>query len=280
MFAQVSPAQSGVDGDEVFLLLVSAALCFVSVVRWRGMLQLAKTCRANRTMRLALALTPPVCLLLMLVALRSWADREVRTMVFYQVLLLLLGGAWLGGATLLFHWLGVSLRDDVVQRRNSAAAVAWGGGMLGVTLAYAGSNIGAGSHLEQNVFCAVLATAGLAAVWLITELAGKITAVVTIDRDLASGVRFGGLLVAAGLILGRAVAGDWHSIRHTMADFWRQGWFALVLACIAGMLERLWRPTPQFPTRPWRTHGGGPAVAYLLCAVAWVVLLGRWEVTR
>jgi hypothetical protein len=53
------------------------------------------------------------------------------------------------------------------------------------------------------------------------------------ERDLASGLRLCGLLVANGLILGRAVAGNWHSEAATIHDLIHDGWAASLLSAAA-----------------------------------------------
>ncbi len=92
------------------------------------------------------------------------------------------------------------------------------------------------------------------ALWAMVEFATEMAESICVDRDLAAGVRLGGFLIAIGLILGRAVAGDWVSTQATLGDFLRQGWPALMLVPAAVTAERRARPTPQTPAQPvlWR----------------------------
>ncbi len=52
-------------------------------------------------------------------------------------------------------------------------------------------------------------------------MGGKVSVSIVEERDLASGIRTGGLFIAVGLVLGRAVAGDWVSESATLRDFFR-----------------------------------------------------------
>jgi len=74
---------------------------------------------------------------------------------------------------------------------------------------------------------------------------------VTIDRDRGLAIRAALLLAASGLVLGRAVAGDWVSAWATVFDFGQGAWPVLVLAVTETVVARL-RPraqaeTPVFP---------------------------------
>lgn len=42
---------------------------------------------------------------------------------------------------------------------------------------------------------------------------------ITVGRDLYCGIRYGAYLLASGLILGRASAGDWTSLYMTIVEF-------------------------------------------------------------
>jgi len=90
-------------------------------------------------------------------------------------------------------------------------------------------------------------------------------------------LRLAGLLLAEGLILGRAIAGDWRSASATITDFAHDGWPAVILGLIAIVLERVLRPTSRNPRPIWTTHGLVPALAYLLVGLMWIARLGWWE---
>ena len=99
--------------------------------------------------------------LLLLFVLVTAASEDVRTVIEYLFMYSVLGLAWLRLAEPFFAFAGVSVRDDVVERGNSAATIALSGAFLAVMLCFAGGNIGNGPGWWVVVFSAALATAGL-----------------------------------------------------------------------------------------------------------------------
>ena len=87
-------------------------------------------------------------------------------------------------------------------------------------------------------------------------------------------IRLAGLLIAWGLVLGRAVAGDWESIRATIFDFKMQGWPSLVLLVIAIFLEFRLRPSRKNLSPSVPKAGIVPAFIYVLAASLWFARLG------
>lgn len=180
-------------------------------------------------------------------------------------------------AGLVMRLLGVSVRDDAVERRNPATAVVACGALVGVTLCFAGGNIGPGPTVWTTFGPAAMATGALLLLWLVVELASGVSDSVAIDRDLASGVRLGAMLVACGLVLGRAVAGRWESAGEMFDDFIREGWPAAALAFAAAAVHVMLAPTSYVPRWPVVPAGLMPAALYLAASVAWVVELGWWK---
>jgi hypothetical protein len=216
-------------------------------------------------------------LVLIAVALHKWGAAEIRADGGEVFFLTLAGAVLLMIATRVFPWLGVSVRDDVFDQRNEAALAAICGAEMSVTIIYAGGSVGEGPSYLDNFFCAVLGTASLAILWLLLEIGGKICRSITEDRDLASGIRACGFLVAAGLLLGRALAGDWNSVSATVHDFIHDGWPALPLCAGAMVIERFARPSRLQPFPAWRDFGLLPALLYLALAAGWLFHLGPWE---
>jgi hypothetical protein len=206
--------------------------------------------------------------------LLRYSAPDVRHAPQYLLLYLLLGLAWLRMSEFGFAYIGLSLRDDLIERRNMAALPAVSGALAGITLCYAGGNIGSGLGWWVVVFSGALATASLGAIWLLLDETTGVLDLVTIDRDPAAGVRVGGLLAASGLILGRAVAGDWHSVQATVEDFARIGWVVLPLAGAALFIERLAKPTVARPRPSVVAAGALPALVYLLFAAAYILAIG------
>ena len=97
----------------------------------------------------------------------------------------------------------------------------------------------------------------------------------TIDRDVASGIRLAGFLAGAGLVLGYAGAGDWRSIDATLADFIRHGWPAAWLAVGAAAAQWVLRPTPSTPRPPVMRHGVMPAAILLFAAIVGIYIVQR-----
>lgn len=221
-----------------------------------------------------LAATIVGCSTLLLYVLASWASRDVRTAIEYLFMYSVLGLAWLRLAEFSFAYAGVSARDDVVERGNTAATIALSGALIAVTLCFAGGNIGDGPGWRVVVFSAALATGSLLAAWQLVAALTSVTDAVTIDRDPAAGMRLAAFLVACGLILGRAVAGDWHSTDKTVEDFLRVLPFAGILVVLAIVIELIGRPTPNRPRQPFVTHGIGLAAVYVMAALISLSYLG------
>jgi hypothetical protein len=146
-----------------------------------------------------------------------------------------------------------------------------------VAIIYAGGSAGEGPSVWDNYFSAALGTAGLLLLWIVLELGAKVSVSIAEERDLASGLRMCGFLLATGLMLGRAVAGDWHSVADTIHDFFHDGWPAAVLCALALPIERFAKPSRRCPFPPWPSHGLAPALLYLALGAAWLWHLGAWE---
>jgi hypothetical protein len=216
----------------------------------------------------ALTVTISVCALGILVILKTLASFDVVEAPEYQFMYGVLGLAWLRLAALFFAVAGLSLRDDLVERRNGAAIPAFAGAFLGLTCCYAGGNIGDGPGWWVVVFSAGIATAGLFIVWLLLAQFSTVLDAIAIDRDPAAGLRLGAVLAATGLVLGRAVAGDWYSIGDTLADAAVTLPDVGILLATALVIERVARPTPQRPRAPLFLFGIVPAVLYVAIAAA------------
>lgn len=216
-------------------------------------------------------------LALIAVALHFWGAAEVRDNFGIVVLLTCVGGVWLIFATKLFAWLGVSCRDDMIERNNRAALVALCGAVMSAATIYAGGSLGEGPSYSNNFFSAGLGTAGWLALWLALEIGGDISTSIAEERDLASGIRLCGFLLAEALVVARAVAGDWHSASGTVHDFIADGWPALVLCAFALTIEQFVRPSPKRPFPAWPAFGLIPALFYLALAIGWLWHMGAWE---
>jgi uncharacterized membrane protein YjfL (UPF0719 family) len=209
-----------------------------------------------------------------LVILRLLSSEDVRNNSLYLLFYLLMGATWLGIAVLIVPFWGLSARDDAIERQNPAASISISGALLGVTLCFAGGNIGNGPGWWTVVYSAFLSTSAWFLLWLFLELFTTISESITIDRDRASGWRLASFLVALGLVLGWAVAGDWQSFAATTIDFAIFGWSAIVLTAVALMVEMVCQPTAKRPILPVGTHGLIPSIFYLGSAILCICLWG------
>jgi len=254
-------------GDEVFVLIASALVALVSWGIWYVKPALVRTVGRRPAGRWLLQLTPLAAAATLWFVLRQASAHDVRDDPKYLMFYLVLGAAWVG---VCIRWLavtGVSTRDDVVERANQSAAIVVAGAMLGITLSYAGGNIGNGPGWWVVVFSAGLSTLALFAAWMLLELLSGISETVTVDRDVSAGLRLAGFLIAAGLILGRSVAGDWVSAEATLRDFAIMAWPVVVLVAAAAVVERIARPTPDSPRPAIVPHGLMPALVYIVLAI-------------
>ncbi len=262
--------------DETFALIVSLAFAAILWGLWG--LDLLRVARrpGGGGERLWLVAAPVGAVALLAAVLARFSASDVRDDPVYFGFYLVMGIAWAGLGLRALAWLGLGARDDVLERGNRAAAVALAGALLGITLCFAGGNIGDGPGWWVVVFCALLATGALFFLWIVLHRLTAVADAVTIDRDAASGVRAAGFFLSAGLILGRSVAGDWEGAGPTLQDFAAQGWPVAFLLVLAVVLERLLRPSAEAPVRPVLTHGVVPALLYLGLGAVAVQAAGPW----
>lgn len=259
------------DGDELFALFSCGAIALSSGVRWYGAVLRVRFFINRWQQRLVLALFPIVCLIPLQVVLKFWAAREVREGPEYDLLFLAGGAASLAFITFAIRLVGLSARDDALEARNPAAVTAVCGAWLGTTLCYTGANIGEGPTIWTTFAPAALAIGTLMVLWFFLELFTGVSESIAVDRDAASGLRLGGFLVAAGLILARAVAGNWVSWDETVHDFIFRAWPAMLLLLISIVLQRLWKPTPARPGPPVGICGVLPCAAFIAIAILDVI---------
>jgi uncharacterized membrane protein YjfL (UPF0719 family) len=228
-------------------------------------------------LKLIMGLCAAACLAGIAAALQLWGAIEVRSNPGAILGLTFIGALWILLVSKIFPWLGLSFEYDIIDGRNTSAAIAFSGAVLAAAILYAGGSLGEGPSYLENFFSAGLGTVTWLTFWLLLEISAGMSVSITEERDLGSGVRMSGFLVAAALILGRALAGNWESVSATLRDFFHDGWPALALLVVAWIIERLAKPSRSRPFPPWEIFGGVPATLNLAFAVAWVWHLGRWE---
>jgi uncharacterized membrane protein YjfL (UPF0719 family) len=262
-------------GDEVLMLIVSGLLGLFGWKVWGGGLFLALQPR-NLLPRFLAWVSPLLSGSLMLLILRRWASHDVRSDSTYLFFYMVMWFGWTGIMNRLLQYTDLNCRDDALERGNAAAAFSVSGALIGVTLAFAGGNIGDGPGWWVVVFCAGLSTGALIVLWIIGSSISRVADAITIDRDVAAGWRVLGFFVGGGLIVGRSVAGDWHSAGQTVSDFLNGAWPILLLWVVAVVLDILCRPTPQKPARNIFLYGIIPFTFYLAFGIGVVAMQGSW----
>jgi hypothetical protein len=143
-------------------------------------------------------------------------------------------------------------------------------------IVYACANFGEGDSIWTTIGPALLATILILALWAVHQMLSGATDAITLDRDLASGVRFTGMALGTSLVIGRAVAGDYVSALATVRDLFVQGWPAVPLVLLSVLIQVRLRPTKERPQPNAITRGLIPAFAYLAFGLG-VLGFGSWS---
>lgn len=263
--------------DEVMVLLFSGMLGFVTWGIWyfRSM-QIAELFGAG-SQRLILWLAPAASAFLLFMVLRVWASHDVREAPQYLIMYTLMGGAWVGMvAILLFPWMGLHFVHDAVERRNLPSALAISSAVIGFTLAFAGGNIGDGPGWWVVVFSSGLATGTLATCWFALSQGANMAEEISVDRDMAAGLRLSGFLIAGGIICGRAAAGNWVSVGATISDFLSIAWTMVPLLGVTWLFDAMGSPTPERPKPDVALYGGVPATLCIGASIVLITFWGKW----
>lgn len=263
--------------DESIVFLISFALAVSFWGHWYWSACFAAPPSYLHQARRNLIFAPAVSAVILFVILKLFSSFDVRDDPTYLWSYFFMGAAWIVLSVYLLSFFGISARDHVVERKNEAAGLLLSGAMIGLTLCFAGGNIGDGPGWWVVIFAAALSTGSLLLFWCILARAGGAMESVVLDRDRASGLRAGAFMLACGLILGRAVAGNWTSTDATIKDFFRLGWPAFVLLLIALGIERKFRPIWDKPARQLMPHGVLPGMLYVIFAVLVILWHGSWK---
>jgi uncharacterized membrane protein YjfL (UPF0719 family) len=263
-------------GDEIFALIGSIVLGIVGWKNWLGGLFLLSSLSRKPATQFLGWLAPLVGGLALFFVLCKWSSHDVRDNPIYIFFYMAMGFGWAGLWNWILPYVGLSFRDDALERDNDAAGLAVSGSLLGTTFTFAGANIGDGPGWWVVVFCAALAGVTMILLWMIGSQITRVQEFITVDRDIAAGWRVAGFFIGSGLILGRAVAGDWHSAQATVSDFLAKGWPVLILWGIALLLDMTSKPTPQRPAPNSFLFGVIPAVLLVGISIADIFLQGPW----
>jgi hypothetical protein len=214
------------------------------------------------------------CAVSLYFALEKWSSPSVRGDFGEVSLYLIFSLLWIALTQSALAFLGISIRDDVAERRNRSAGFAASGFTIAATCCVAGANIGDGPGFEVVLFCAVLAVSYLLALWFVVAQTSGMADAITIERDLGAGIRAGGWFAGSGAVIGACVAGDWISIAATLRDFVRYAWPLAVFAFAFGLFERsVSRRVPG--VRPSVPMSIGVAIAMVVAGAICARWIGR-----
>ena len=257
--------------DELFIAVLAVALALTFWGGWR-----AAATRTNPLARPGRRLAAVVAVVFVALgvvaaALLTGADPQVRGSPGLIVLFLAVAAVTLAGAVVAGAALGLLVLDGFVRGRNLAVGWAAAGLVLATGLVNAGASVGRGDTIYTTLGPLAMGLGALLALGAALAAATGRFRAVRLDRDGPAGVRVGGLFVAWGLILGRAVAGDWESARRTWEDFFAYGWPAVVLLAVAVPVEWRLRPTVERPVTSWPA-GVLSVAGYVVGAATWIAL--------
>ncbi|MDR1009705.1 MAG: hypothetical protein LBM04_00985 [Opitutaceae bacterium] len=226
--------------DELFCLVVCTATCWFWV-RWYRVALCFDDFGRHTAARIWAGIIPLAALAGVLVVLRTVASYDVRDSVKYTLFYLAMGAAWMQLTVAVAGGFGFVMRDDWIERGNPAAAVLGSGLVIGAAAAFAGGNIGDGPGWWVVVFSAGLSTGTMFCGLLLMNLSANVVERITVGRDVGLAVRTGAFLAMAGVIAGRAVAGDWVSGGATVRDFFATAWPLFGIALTLCFFEMVFR---------------------------------------
>ena len=222
---------------EFLVFLVSIFCSFEFLVKWYRPLLSKRPLDQNKSAKYVLCLLPIGSLCVILFTLKMLASFDVVDSFIYIPMYTVLGITWLFlGVTIMSCIFDLSWLDDALNSNNKAALLAVVGGFLGLTLIYSGANIGNGPGWWCVVFTGGLGLVAWIVLGFVINSCTKTFERITVERDIGCGIRFGSYLLASGIILARACAGDWTSFYMTAVEF-IDGWSVLVLTGILILVE-------------------------------------------
>ncbi|MCL2671041.1 MAG: hypothetical protein FWF10_03280 [Clostridiales bacterium] len=226
-------------GDEILVFLASLVAAVLFFVKWYRAIFAAWPKSRGKLGKILLGVLPVLAFLIIRFVLKNLASYDVIFDPSYITFYIFLGFACLAfGCFMMRGCFDLSWRDDVLHLNNRAAAFAFAGGFLGITLIYAAANIGDGPGWWCVIFAGGLGLGAWFLSALILQACTRVFERVTVERDLSCGIRLGCYLIASGILLGRASAGDWTSFQMTVIEFW-VGWPVLPLTALAIIGELL-----------------------------------------
>lgn len=222
---------------ETLLFLLCGVLTTIFIVNWYRYLFGIFKPKRKLINDYILGLLPFVLFIIIYYTLRNLASFDVVNDTLFIIFYIFFGFTWIYLFNkLIFLFYDISWIDDIITNGNYAALSAYIGALLGITLIYAGANIGDGPG-----FWCVMVAGGIGAIlWFILALLiNKFTGIIeriVISRNLGSGIRFGGFLLSTGIILARGSGGDWFNFWQTIIDF-SDIWIIIPFAVLYLLIE-------------------------------------------
>lgn len=263
--------------DEIAVTILSVIASLILWGLWYVPLLTVTRLGPTNPGRTSLIFLPPAVIGLNLLLLKFIAASDVRNDPPYLFMYAAMGAAWT--AVLLritMPLMGYGIRDDVIERGNGAAAMMTWGVAVGISLSFLGANAGEGPGWNVVVMSATLSSCAFIMTWVGMQTVGRTAEEVVVNRSMPTALRAAVLLSAAGLVLGRSVAGDWVSTANLAEDFGRFAWpVAVLLAVDWGM--SLLTPTRPKERPPSMIIAAMAGFVYTLTACLYVVWLGPWS---
>jgi hypothetical protein len=248
---------------EIFILFFAVPFAMYVWGRYYIYLFSVNPMVSNRFDLTLMKVTPLLCAVGLWWVIWTLGDPFVRGDVFYVFFYWAWGVSWVGLASWFFPLLGFSLRDDGVERRNTAATIALCGAFIGLTAAFAGGNIGEGPGWWVVLICVLYSTGSFLLAWFVLEFFTQISETITIERNVDAGVRLAALLIMMGILLGRSVSGNWIDMDDFVASFVLRAWFVIPLVIIGIAIEWAARPSVKRPHPAGLIYSLLPTAAYL-----------------
>jgi hypothetical protein len=250
-----------VSQDEFFVLMISGFAVVWAAWGWYSRIVNSAAVVRIRPSYLWLEFVPAFALVIVFAVVKFAGSFDVRNDPEYVLLYSVLGGAWMFAAAYLMSQLGISFRDDAIERRNPAAAIMVGSALVANALIYAGANIGDGPGWWVVIAAGLIGSGAWFLLWSALEYLIAASERITVDRDVSVALRLGGYMLAMGLICARGSAGDWTSLEQTLREF-GVAWPILPLTAIVIGLEWIFQSIPR-SGRPGVFWSALIAVAYL-----------------
>lgn len=217
--------------DEIFAFIISivSVIGFYGFSYYRHLIKIFMTSKALKNLFIIL---PLIYFLGNFYTITVAASFDVVTdfsyIIFYSIMSLAFLALFFLLSSLFF---GVSWLEDGLRNRNVASGLF----MVGVAATcfgiYCGSNVGDGPSWLCVVFPTLLGLGVFIGSLLVANLFTKLFKNITVERDIAVGIRFLGFSIGSAIILFRACGGDWTSVSATIVEFF-ECWLYFVLVLV------------------------------------------------